>query len=72
MNVGTDEYDGFDFDIEYRSLPATPSSYQMKKWQPTSSYNRTLKEVKEQATPGELYKKYYLEHGRQANILKVR
>ena len=71
MNPDSGAYNGFDFEIEYQSRPVSPSALEKKRWVPTSSYSRTLKQIKEQSTPGELYRKYYIEFGRQENILKA-
>ena len=74
MNSGLRDQSDFNFAIEYdyESKPITPLNaitIKKKKWEPTSKYNRTLNEVRNQATPGELYRRYYLEFGKHEKNL---
>lgn len=61
----------FNFDIEYRTPKNIAESEEKKaiKWSAACNNRITLNEMKQQPTPGKLFRDNYIKSGKQQNVL---
>ena len=65
------ESNEYNFDIEYRTPKSIAESDERKaiKWSAACNYRITLDEIKQQPTPGKLFRNNYIKLGKQQNVL---